>query len=49
MDSVMAKHGWRGDEENDADDTPYWEAHWELMDLAELHWERPVLQVLASA
>jgi len=38
-EAVMRKHGITGD---DYDDCSYWEASWELMDLAETHWG-PVL------
>ncbi|MGH8546713.1 MAG: hypothetical protein ACREX3_24480, partial [Gammaproteobacteria bacterium] len=35
--TVMTKHGVDHDSD---DDLPYWEASWELMDLAQAHWQR---------
>lgn len=45
-ESVMAKHGVTADSSDDEceiDDTGYWEATWELMDLAEAYWQDAVL------
>jgi hypothetical protein len=41
MDAVMAKHGVVDNSDDDSDDDiRYWEASWELMDLAEAHWKK---------
>lgn len=39
-EAVMAKHGVDYDSDNDS---PYWEASWELMDLAQDHWRGSIL------
>lgn len=39
-EAVMAKHGVDYDYD---DDSPYWEASWELMDLAHDHWRGSIL------
>ena len=41
-EAVMAKHGVDHDPD---DDSPYWEASWELMDLAEDHWQESIKKV----
>ncbi len=44
-ESVMAKHGVTEDSD---DEWPFWEASWELMDLAEEHWQSVVLRSISS-
>lgn len=41
-EAVMAKHGVDYDSDNDS---PYWEASWELMDLAQDHWQKSMREV----
>jgi hypothetical protein len=41
----MEKHGYT-DECSDAEDWRYWEASWELMDIAEAHWDQAVVSTL---
>jgi hypothetical protein len=41
--AVMASHGVSNDSD---EDWRFWEASWELMDLAEAHWRQSVLEVL---
>jgi hypothetical protein len=45
QEAVMAKHGVTEDSD---DDGGYWEASWELMDLAEAHWQKALLDSLRS-
>jgi hypothetical protein len=46
FESVLTKHGYT--EESD-DDEPwrYWEASWELMDMAEAYWQQTLLKALS--
>jgi hypothetical protein len=50
QEAVMASHGLTDDvftgEWNSDDESRYWEASWELMDLAEAHWQKTVLATL---
>jgi hypothetical protein len=45
--TVMRKHGVE-DSEDDEDDWGFWEASWELMDLAQAHWDGFLLKHLSS-
>lgn len=42
-ETVMARHGVSEDSD---DDCGYWEASWELMDLAEAHWQQTVIRAI---
>jgi hypothetical protein len=44
-EAIMAKHGVT---EKSDDDFGYWEASWELMDLAETHWQQSLLKAIAQ-
>jgi hypothetical protein len=44
-DAVMAQHGYVVDSE-DPDEWLYWEASWELMDLAEAYWRKAMFRAL---
>ena len=44
-ETVMTRHGYTEDSDDD-DDWRYWEASWELMDLAEAYWQPTVLRVI---
>jgi len=50
QETVMAKHGITdevfGGEWSPDDESHYWEASWELMDLAETHWEETLLRAI---
>jgi hypothetical protein len=50
QEALMAKHGITGEvfdaEWSAEDESSYWEASWELMDLAEAHWERTLLKAI---
>jgi hypothetical protein len=51
VDCVQSKHGVvdQADDAADEEDWRFWEASWELMDIAEVHWRRFVLQPAKSA
>jgi hypothetical protein len=46
-EAVMARHGYSADSD-DGDEWRYWEASWELMDLAEAHWQRALMKALRT-
>jgi hypothetical protein len=50
VDDVMARHGLTDDafggEWSSEDECKYWEASWELMALAEGHWQKTVLRAI---
>jgi len=44
-EAVMARHGYSEDSD-DEEERRYWEASWELMDLAEAHWQQSLLKAI---
>jgi hypothetical protein len=44
-EAVMARHGYSEDSADD-EEWRYWEASWELMDLAEAHWQRALMKAI---
>ena len=43
VEAVFAKHGYT---EDSNDDDAFWEASWELMDLAEGHWQQTLIKAI---